>query len=73
MSNFRQNIQKNASGIFQCIAYNEAGMVNQYKTVIIRGILCGVLLFVLWYTAATNIKTSTILGLIYKYAYSIEN
>ncbi|KAL5270522.1 hypothetical protein ACHWQZ_G001287 [Mnemiopsis leidyi] len=30
------NIQKNASGVFQCIVYNEAGMVSAYKTVIIR-------------------------------------
>ncbi|XP_063689480.1 neural cell adhesion molecule L1-like [Bolinopsis microptera] len=31
-----ENIQKNSSGVFQCIVYNEAGMVSQYKTVIIR-------------------------------------
>ena len=32
------NIQKNASGVFQHIEYNDAGMVTQYKTVIIRGV-----------------------------------
>lgn len=32
-----EDIKISASGVFQCISYNEAGMVTQYKTVIIRG------------------------------------
>ena len=32
-----KGMQKNGSGVIQCILYNSNGMVTQFRTVIIRG------------------------------------